>query len=97
LVADPSSTARRAALRAAGITHVFVDWSELARYRSPGNYGHTSVATPALIHGELVERQRLLRPIAVADEALAKSGGEIFEVLGNDSSIRRADGDAAVR
>ena len=97
LVADPSSTARRAAFRAAGITHVFVDWSELARYRSPGNYGHTSVATPALIHGELVERQRLLRPIAVADEALAKSGGEIFEVLENDSSVRRADGDAAVR
>ena len=63
LLADPSATARRAAFRAAGITHVFIDWSELARYRSPGNYGHTSVATPAIVHGELVERQRLLKPI----------------------------------
>jgi len=29
----------RASLLGAGVTHVLVNWSELARYRSPGNYG----------------------------------------------------------
>jgi hypothetical protein len=29
-----------------GITHVYVDWSEVARYRSPGNYGFTDYVTP---------------------------------------------------
>ena len=29
-----------------GITHVYVDWSEIHRYRSPGNYGFTDYVTP---------------------------------------------------
>ncbi len=29
-----------------GITHIYVDWSEVARYRSPGNYGFTDYVTP---------------------------------------------------
>jgi hypothetical protein len=36
----------RAELNRRGITHVYVDWSEIARYRSPGNYGFTDYVTP---------------------------------------------------
>ena len=34
------------ALRRLGITHVYVDWFEIDRYRSPGNYGFTPFVTP---------------------------------------------------
>ena len=34
------------ALRERGITHVYVDWFEIERYRSPGNYGFTPFVTP---------------------------------------------------
>ncbi len=33
-------------LRRRGITHIYVDWSEIDRYRSPGNYGFTPFVTP---------------------------------------------------
>lgn len=36
---DRSPAQQRANLKKAGVTHVMVNWSELARYRSPGNYG----------------------------------------------------------
>ena len=29
-----------------GITHVYVDWAEIDRYRRPGNYGFTAFETP---------------------------------------------------
>jgi hypothetical protein len=51
------------ALRARGITHVWVDWSEIRRYRSPGNYGYTDFVTPELFQG-LVDAG-VLRPLAV--------------------------------
>jgi hypothetical protein len=35
-----------AALHELGVTHVFVDWFEIERYRSPGNYGFTPFVTP---------------------------------------------------
>lgn len=35
-------------LRKRGITHVYVDWAEIARYRQPGNYGFTDFETPEL-------------------------------------------------
>jgi hypothetical protein len=28
------------------VTHVYVDWFEIERYRSPGNYGFTDFVTP---------------------------------------------------
>lgn len=37
----------REKLRAEGITHVYVNWLEILRYRSPGNYGYTDFAKPA--------------------------------------------------
>lgn len=42
------------ALRADGLTHILVNWSEIDRYRSPGNYGFDARVTPELFR-ELVE------------------------------------------
>jgi hypothetical protein len=39
------------ALRSRGITHVYVDWSEISRYRSPGNYGFTPFVTLEFFQG----------------------------------------------
>jgi hypothetical protein len=36
----------RQALAARGVTHIYVDWHEIERYRSPGNYGFTDEVTP---------------------------------------------------
>ncbi len=44
-----------------GITHVYVDWSEIARYRSPGNYGFTPFVTAEFFE-ELVRSGVLDRP-----------------------------------
>ncbi|MBX6313627.1 MAG: glycosyltransferase family 39 protein, partial [Isosphaeraceae bacterium] len=38
----------RAELLRRGVTHVYVDWYEINRYRRPGNYGFTPYVTPAL-------------------------------------------------
>jgi len=34
-------------LAARGITHLYVNWLEILRYRSPGNYGYTTFVSPA--------------------------------------------------
>ncbi len=36
----------RQEFRRLGVTHVYVDWFEVERYRSPGNYGFTDYVTP---------------------------------------------------
>jgi hypothetical protein len=36
-----------AKLHAEGITHIYVDWNWIRRYREPGNYGFTDFVTPA--------------------------------------------------
>jgi len=38
----------REGLTRLGVTHVYVDWSEIERYRSAGNYGFTPYITPEL-------------------------------------------------
>jgi hypothetical protein len=38
---------QKTALATAGITHVLVNWSEIDRYRSPGNYGFSSWPQPS--------------------------------------------------
>jgi 4-amino-4-deoxy-L-arabinose transferase-like glycosyltransferase len=47
----PAEVAR--ALHERGISHVYVDWFEIDRYRSPGNYGFTPFVTPK-VFSELV-------------------------------------------
>lgn len=48
LIRGKSPGAAKEALHQAGITHVAVDWGELARYRSPGNYGYSPFPTKEL-------------------------------------------------
>jgi hypothetical protein len=38
----------RSELSRRGITHVYVDWSEITRHRKPGGYGFTDFVTPEL-------------------------------------------------
>ena len=79
LLSGKSPVERRAALRQLGITHVLINWMEIDRYLSPGNYGYTKFVTPELVHEELVSRQRLLRPIKIADAN--SEVVEVFEVV----------------
>ena len=44
----------REELRRLGVTHIYVDWFEIERYRSPGNYGFTPFVTPE-VFDRLVE------------------------------------------
>ncbi len=45
LARGQSPAAVHRALLDAGITHVYVDWAEIERYRKPGNYGFTDFET----------------------------------------------------
>ena len=49
-----SAAERRAVLNQEQITYVLVNWSEIERYRSPGNYGFTAFVTKSLVRDELV-------------------------------------------
>jgi hypothetical protein len=69
---------RRDILRENNISHIYFDWSEIARYRSPGNYGFTDWVTRELVWSELVQDQRLLRRIPLP---LEPERGELFEVV----------------
>jgi len=48
------------------ITHVYVDWGEIARYRSPGNYGFAEFITPASF-ARLVKEGSLKPPLRIED------------------------------
>jgi hypothetical protein len=69
---SPTEVAR--ALHERGITHVYVDWFEIERYRSPGNYGFTQFVTPK-VFSNLVAAG-VLEPA----EAIAKRQ-ELYRVL----------------
>jgi hypothetical protein len=43
---DRSPEEVRSELARRGITHIYVDWFDIDRYRSPGNYGFTDYVTP---------------------------------------------------
>ena len=61
-------------LREEGITHLFVDWDEIARYRSPGNYGFSSFVGPGLFQS--LVKERVLEPLPVIEG----SGGRGYKV-----------------
>jgi hypothetical protein len=54
----------RQELQTRGITHIYVDWGEIARYRSPKNYGFTPFVTnerfDAWVDAGVLERPRML-------------------------------------
>jgi hypothetical protein len=56
----------REALRRRGITHVYVDWPEIARNRAPGHYGFTPFVTPELF-SELVSAGVLEPPVPIGE------------------------------
>jgi hypothetical protein len=57
----------RATFKQHGITHVFVNWLEILRYREPGSYGYTDFAAPASFR-ELLDRGVLERvPLDAGD------------------------------
>jgi hypothetical protein len=60
------------------ISHIWFDWGEIARYRSPGNYGFSDWVTRELVWDELVEQQGILRPVPLDIDA---ERGELFEVV----------------
>jgi hypothetical protein len=64
LVWGRSAAEIRAALAARGISYVYVDWAEIERYRSPGNYGFTDFVQPSIF--EHLVRQGILEPLAEA-------------------------------
>ena len=58
-------------LRAAGITHVFVNWMEIVRYREPGSYTYTDFVSPRTMR-QLVE-DGVLNPVRLtAQEGLVR-------------------------
>jgi hypothetical protein len=81
LLKGRSREERIVALRAQRISHIYVNWSEIRRYRSPGNYGFTDYVTPALVHDELVRAQGILRRV---DLPIDPAYGEVFEVRPGD-------------
>jgi len=72
---------QRRALREHNVSHVAVHWKEIARYRSPGNYGFSDYVQPALL-AALVEAQVLDPPLRATDPAAASAGYEVYPVHG---------------
>ncbi len=66
----------RARLDSLGIDYVYVHWAEIARYRSPGNYGFTDYVQPEVF--ELLVKHQVLAP-PVSD--LLEGYGQIYPVL----------------
>jgi len=69
----------RRELFSGGVTHVFVDWAEIARYRSAGNYGFPDFIQPE-VFDELVA-EGVLRPRQPPPE-LEDHSGRVYEVVG---------------
>lgn len=56
-------------LRRQGITHVYVDWSEIERHRKPGGYGFSPVVTRTLFE-DLVSSRVLTPPVPMGPNHL---------------------------
>jgi hypothetical protein len=62
LMKGRTAAERREELSRRGITHVYVHWGELARYRSEGNYGYSNYVTPEVVR-ELTRQGILGNPV----------------------------------
>ena len=71
-----SSEKQRENLRANDVTHVMVDWYEIARYRSPGNYGFSD--WPVQSDFKAMVEAGVLRPM---QHPFPTDRVEIFEVV----------------
>ncbi len=75
LVKDKTAAEIRAELQQRKIAYVYVDWDEIARYRSPGNYGFTPFVQPAVF--ERLAAQGVLEPMTIAFQGHA---GRLYRV-----------------
>ncbi len=79
---SPDEMRRR--LKEAGVSHIVVNWSELARFRSPGNYGYTSDLVQPAVFDQLT-RLGVLRRVPNVSESPdgipALSGQVVYEVV----------------
>jgi hypothetical protein len=75
---SPDEMRRR--LREADISHIIVNWSELARFRSPGNYGFTSDLVQPEVFDRLVQLG-ILRQLP-PDVIPTRPGQVVYEVCG---------------
>jgi 4-amino-4-deoxy-L-arabinose transferase-like glycosyltransferase len=75
LARDRSPAEVRKALTDRGISHVYVAWPEIERYRSPGNYGITEFLQPAVF--DRLAEARVLERLPM----LAGSRGEMYRVI----------------
>ena len=86
----------RQKLAEAGITHVYVNWLEILRYRSPGNYGYTDFVTPERF-AELQDLAILAPAWSIPDATAVLEGldpgrrGEL-ETWGRSLVRQRSDG-----
>lgn len=78
LAAGDKQAAERLRMRldSLGIDYVYVHWGEIARYRSPGNYGFTDYVQPEVF--ELLVKHQILAP-PIPD--LLEGYGQIYPVL----------------
>lgn len=67
---------QRENLAKAGITHMIINWNELSRYRSPGNYGFSAWPQPEDI--DRLVADQVLRPV---DSPFDKREIEVLEVV----------------
>ena len=72
---DRSPQEVSAALARLGVSHIWVDWSEIARYRSPGNYGFTPFVEPR-VFADLVAA-------GVLEKVYNDARGEVYGVTGS--------------
>ena len=78
LVRDRTPREARAGLVDAGVSHVYVNWAEIARYRSPGNYGFSDFVQPAVL--DQLEDAGVLEPLP----AIEGHRGRAYRVLPAD-------------
>jgi len=81
---SPSSDEIQQRLKEANISHVIVNWSEIARFRSPGNYGYTSDLVQPEVFGRMVQLG-VLRHVP-ADSIPTRPGQIVYEVRGESES-----------
>lgn len=73
IASGKSSNEIHKSLKEMGITHLFVDWSEITRYRQPGNYGFTDFVTEAFF-------ERLLKDGVLSDPSYPGQGRILYKV-----------------
>jgi len=87
LMKGRTAAEQRQVLHDRGVTYVAVDWAEIARYRSPGNYGFTDYEQPELFE-ELVREHVLDPPVRVEGVPESSVKYQIFPVSGASTAAQ---------